>query len=164
MAPPLSESGRDTAGVLIRPPLLFAGALAIGFGLARFLPFGLKPQSLPPVIWIGFWVAIAGCGTGLVLAAVRTLHRAGTPIPTVEPTRALVTDGPYAISRNPIYLGLAAIYVGIAAAFDAGAALAIFPIVLVVLHFGVISREERYLARRFASSYRDYCARVRRWL
>ena len=80
------------------------------------------------------------------------------------PPTALVTEGPYRRSRNPIYLGMALIYLGVVCATASPGALALFPAVILVMEFGVIRREERYLERRFGEPYRSYKSHVRRWL
>jgi len=75
-----------------------------------------------------------------------------------------VTTGPFRWSRNPLYLAILIIYVGTTLVVDA-----LWPFVLLVplialLEWGVIRREERYLARTFGEPYEAYRARVRRWL
>ncbi len=75
-----------------------------------------------------------------------------------------MTDGPFRYSRNPIYIADAVLYVGLALALDWIWALALLPFVLVVVRFGVIEREERYLERQFSDEYLRYKQRVRRWL
>ena len=37
-------------------------------------------------------------------------------------------------------------------------------VLLLVLHFGVVKQEERYLREKFGASYEQYCSRVRRWI
>jgi protein-S-isoprenylcysteine O-methyltransferase Ste14 len=85
-------------------------------------------------------------------------------MPPWEPTTALVTDGPYWVSRNPAYLSDAVIYVAIALLADAPWALLPLPVVLAVMQYGVIKREEAYLERRFGQQYVDFKSRRRRWI
>ena len=75
-----------------------------------------------------------------------------------------MTGGPFRYSRNPLYLGLILLYAGIATAVDAVVVLVFLVPAVVVLYYGVIVREERYLERAFGEDYRSYKARVRRWL
>jgi protein-S-isoprenylcysteine O-methyltransferase Ste14 len=82
----------------------------------------------------------------------------------MKPDTALVTSGPYRFTRNPMYLGMAFLYVGFAFAFGVIWALAFLPAVIVVVDRFVIAREEPYLERNFGQAYRDYKARVRRWV
>jgi protein-S-isoprenylcysteine O-methyltransferase Ste14 len=84
-------------------------------------------------------------------------------VPPTKPSTALVTDGIYRRTRNPMYLGLSLILFGIAFAADS----LWFLIVLTIAIFAVtklaIEPEERYLADLFGTPYRDYKSRVRRW-
>lgn len=110
----------------------------------------------------------AGClvlgGLALAVAGIRNFSRAGTPVPTNEPTRALVTTGIYAWTRNPIYVGLFAVYVGIALAVRSPWILILAVPLMTAVRYGVVAREEAYLQRRFGDAYLAYKARVRRWL
>jgi protein-S-isoprenylcysteine O-methyltransferase Ste14 len=150
-----------TAGVITRPPLLFLAALLIGFVLDRLLPLPFPGIDL--VDWIIGGLLIV---TGLALAAagIRNFSRAGTPVPTNEPTRALVTTGIHGWSRNPIYLGMFLLYAGIGAAAQGPWILILTLPLAITIRYGVVAREEAYLERRFGDAYRDYKARVRRWL
>jgi len=156
-------SDTATARVVARPPLLFLAALLLGFASDRLLPLPFTPTGGDLVHW-----TIAGSLIliGLVLAAagIRNFSQATTPIPTNEPTRALVTTGIHGWSRNPIYLGLFLVYGGIGVAARSPWVLAFALPLVIILRYGVVAREETYLERRFGTVYRDYQARVRRWL
>jgi protein-S-isoprenylcysteine O-methyltransferase Ste14 len=82
----------------------------------------------------------------------------------MKPTTALVTEGPFRYSRNPIYLALTLLYVGVALLINALWILLLIVPVLLVIRYGVIAREEAYLTRKFGDTYRQYTARVQRWL
>ena len=90
--------------------------------------------------------------------------RAHTNIDPSRPATALVTSGTFRISRNPLYLSMVLLYVGAALSYRLTAALVMLPIALILLHFGVIRREERYLEGKFGDQYRDYRSHVRRWI
>jgi protein-S-isoprenylcysteine O-methyltransferase Ste14 len=152
-----------TAGVIARPPLLFLAALLVGFVLDSLLPLPFPLASIELVHWI-----IAGslilAGLALFAAGVRNFLRAGTPLPTNKPTRALVTSGIHRWTRNPIYLGIFLVYGGIGIAAPSPWILILtLPLAITIRH-GVVAREEAYLERRFGDAYRAYKARVRRWL
>jgi protein-S-isoprenylcysteine O-methyltransferase Ste14 len=152
-----------TAGVIARPPLLFFAALLVGFVLDSLLPLPFPLASIELVHWI-----IAGslilAGLALFAAGVRNFLRAGTPLPTNKPTRALVTSGIHRWTRNPIYLGIFLVYGGIGIAAPSPWILILtLPLAITIRH-GVVAREEAYLERRFGDAYRAYKARVRRWL
>jgi protein-S-isoprenylcysteine O-methyltransferase Ste14 len=152
-----------TAGVIARPPLLFLAALLLGFALDRLLPFPFTVPGGDPVHWMvaGSLILI---GLALAVAGIRNFSRAATPVPTNEPTRALVTTGIHGWSRNPIYLGLFLVYGGIGIAARSPWALILTLALAITIRYGVVAREETYLERRFGDAYRDYKARVHRWL
>jgi protein-S-isoprenylcysteine O-methyltransferase Ste14 len=111
---------------------------------------------------------VGGCliAGGLVLsgAVVRHFRRAGTPVTPWRETRHLVLSGPYRFSRNPDYVGQALIVGGLGLLLRvAWVILALAPALLLV-RYGVIAREERYLERRFGEEYRQFRGRIRRWL
>jgi protein-S-isoprenylcysteine O-methyltransferase Ste14 len=151
--------GKDTAGVIILPPLLFALPLVLGYVLNRFLP---------TTAWPG-WVATAGLivlALSLVpgpWAVLEMLRRGVNPEPYV-PTRSLVMSGPFRFSRNPIYLTYVLFVAGMGLYLSNGWMLLLLVPTLIVAHYGIILREERYLARRFGAAYTDYQQRVRRWI
>jgi protein-S-isoprenylcysteine O-methyltransferase Ste14 len=151
------------AGVVARPPLLFLAALLLGFVSDRLLPFPSAAPVGESVQW-----TISSCliliGLALAAAGIRNFGRSATPVPTNEPTRALVTTGIHGRSRNPIYLGLFLLYGGIGMAARSPWALMLTLPLAITIRYGVVAREEAYLERRFGGAYRDYKARVRRWL
>jgi protein-S-isoprenylcysteine O-methyltransferase Ste14 len=95
---------------------------------------------------------------------LRQFERAGTNHGTHKPATALVTGGLNRFSRNPIYISLSLIYAGIALLANSAWALVLLVPLLIVMHYGVIVREERYLEMKFGEDYRRYKAAVRRWL
>ena len=80
------------------------------------------------------------------------------------PTTAIVTDGPYRFTRNPIYLGMFLGLVGLAIAFDNLWLLAMLVPFALAIRYGVVAREETYLEGKFGEVYTAYRSRVRRWL
>ncbi len=116
------------------------------------------------------WLLVAtgallfAAGAVMMLAAAGLFRRLGTNIPPSRPTTLIATTGPYRWTRNPMYLGMALVYAGIAVCFDGAIALALLPLVLIVIQRQVIAREERYLEAKFGDDYRRYKAKVRRWL
>jgi protein-S-isoprenylcysteine O-methyltransferase Ste14 len=152
-----------TAGVIARPPLLFLAALLIGFVLDRLLRLPFPLTRIDLVHWIvgGSLILI---GLALAAAGIRNFSRAGTPVQSIKPTRALVMTGIHGWTRNPIYLGMFLVYGGIAVAARSPWALILTLPLAITIRYGVVAREEAYLERRFGEAYRDYKARVRRWL
>jgi protein-S-isoprenylcysteine O-methyltransferase Ste14 len=157
---PSPADARDTAGVVAPPPLVYLAGLAIGFGLEALLPGASLPGALR---WVGGGVLVLA-GAALLATFNTAFTRKGTAVEPWKPTTAIVTTGPYRLTRNPAYLGMALLYVGIAVLANAVWVLVPLPFVLVVIDHMVIAREERYLERKFGREYTDYKARVRRWI
>jgi protein-S-isoprenylcysteine O-methyltransferase Ste14 len=151
-----------TAGVVARPPLLFLAALLLGLALDHLLPlpFPLPRTNLHRII-AGSLILI---GIAVFAAGIRNLSTAATPVQGTKPTRVLVMTGIHGWSRNPIYLGMFLVYGGIGIAVRSPSILILTLPLAIVIRYGVIAREEAYLERRFGDAYRDYKARVRRWL
>lgn len=162
---PARRQVRDTgtAGVIARPPLLFLAALLIGFVLDRLLRLPFPVPGIDLVHWFigGSLILI---GLALAAAGIRNFSRAATPVPTNEPTRALVTTGVHGWTRNPIYLGMFLVYGGIGVAAQSPWTLILTLPLAITIRYGVVAREEVYLERRFGDAYLDYKRRVRRWL
>ena len=151
---------RDTAGVVAPPPLIFLAGLIVGFGLEALLP----GADLPGWLQWGLGVLLIAAGLGLLLSFNTSFSRKGTAVEPWKPTTAIVTSGPYRLTRNPAYLGMALTYVGIAVTSSALWVLVPLPFVLAVIDRGVIAREERYLERKFGEEYLGYKRTVRRWI
>ena len=112
------------------------------------------------------WLAVAMLAVGLImgLLAAGLFRRAGTDVKPWRTSTALVTDGPYRWTRNPMYLGMTLVYLGLALAADSLVAVLLLIPVVVIIQTQVIAREERYLEGKFGDEFRAYKARVRRWL
>jgi protein-S-isoprenylcysteine O-methyltransferase Ste14 len=123
------------------------------------------PIDGPPPL-VAVVVIVAGLLLWLLLdgAAMLAFRRAETSMIPFKPSTALVVSGPYRFTRNPMYVGMAALYVALAVALGLIWALILLPIVIVAVDRLVIAREEPYLERTFGDEYREYKQRVRRWL
>jgi protein-S-isoprenylcysteine O-methyltransferase Ste14 len=152
----------DNPGVIAPPPLLFAGALAGGLVL-DFLLLRL-PTGVPGAVRYGLAALLLVAAVALAVAALTRFRRAGTRVEPWRPSTALVTDGVYGFTRNPMYMALTLAYVAIAVAADSVIALVFLVPLLVAMHYGVILREERYLEAKFGDAYRRYKHTVRRWI
>src|SRR3954451_7996432 len=155
-----AEGERRGADVIAPPPLIYLGGLAAGFALEAALP----SADLPAAVRWGLGGALALVGGALARSFFRALAGAGTTISPYNASTALVTTGPYRLTRNPGYLGMALAYSGTALLSGA-----LWPFVslvptLAIVDRGVIRREERYLAQVFGGEYSRYKAKTRRWL
>jgi len=151
----------DTSNVLVRPPIALAVALLAGLVLNWLVPLPFVPAAVPAV-WLG--AAVFAVALALFAWAVTTMKRAGSNVQTSQPTTAIVDTGPYAFSRNPIYVGMMLSLAGLAIASNALWLLLTLALFVVVIRYGVVAREEAYLEAKFGDVYRGYRMRVRRWL
>lgn len=156
----MQEQSPDNAGVLAPPPLIYGGPLIAGLLLEKVFPLSLLRSGTARLLGL-MLIALSFL---IVVPAFVQMHRAATSIRPERPTTALVVEGPFRYSRNPIYLSLTILYIGVSLFCGSLWAIALLPAVLWVMSWGVIAREERYLERKFRDGYRNYAARVRRWL
>jgi protein-S-isoprenylcysteine O-methyltransferase Ste14 len=152
---------KDNANVLVPPPIAWALAFLVGLGLDRLYPLPFIPAGISR-IWIGG--AVVAIGVALAVSALVTFRIAGTRVEPYKPTTAVVTHGPFALTRNPIYLGMFLGQIGLAIGFDSLWILAMLAPFFLVIRYGVVAREEAYLERKFGRAYLEYKSRTRRWL
>ena len=144
------------------PPLVLVAALSSGFVLGAWLPLPWIPSPLADVLLAIGWLMVM-LVVLLDVQAIRALWRAKTTVQPHKESDQLVTGGPFALTRNPIYVGYVALI--IAAALIAGNAwfLPLAVLAAIALRKFAIDGEERHLAAKFGRRYRDYTKRVRRW-
>ena len=155
-----ARAGPDVPGVPIPAFFLFLAAFLVGVALELVFPSAWPPAGIRVVVAL----AAGAAWLALDVAAIVLFGAAGTSIWPMVPSTSLVTSGPYRLTRNPQYVGIACLHVAAAFALGVMWALVVLPVVLVIVDRLVIAREEPYLERRFGDPYREYKARVRRWL
>ncbi len=151
-------------GIKLPPPLVYAGFFLIGWGIEQVAPAAQDMGSYWPQIQdrVGYLLmALAGM---LILPAVLAFVRAKTPFDVRKPASALVTSGPYRVTRNPGYLALTAFHAGLAIKLGLNWPLAMLIPAILVMNRYVIAREEAHLEAVFGDEYRAYKAQVRRWI
>lgn len=158
MMPP---DNKDRAGVIAPPPLIYLGGILIGLALDRWWR-GWPIFILTGWRWSGCVLILAGAL--LAITGRRAMLAAETNINPFKPTLSIVSSGPFRFTRNPLYLALTLIYAGLAFVLNTWWCVVLLAPVLLLIHFGVVAREERYLEFKFGESYRQYRARVRRYL
>src|ERR1017187_5132256 len=154
---------RDSAGVIAPPPLIALAAVLLGLALDWLLPAHLFMGLL---LWAGgilLGVVLIAGGAALAIPAMRGFRSAGTHVEPWKPSLALVTDGIFSWLRNPMYVGLALIVAGLGIALASDWTLVMLVPAMLMLHFGVVKREERYLEAKFGDAYRAYKERVPRY-
>ncbi|MEO6444793.1 MAG: isoprenylcysteine carboxylmethyltransferase family protein [Gemmatimonadaceae bacterium] len=144
------------------PPFVYVAGFLAGWLMQRRWPWFMTSSEswvrdgLADVLFV-LWLTLMGW-------AMLSFWRARTTLIPNRPASQLVTSGPYRISRNPMYVGLAALYVVVALWLNSWWPLIFLPLVLAVITRVVILREEHYLAGAFPEEYAAYRQRVRRWL
>jgi protein-S-isoprenylcysteine O-methyltransferase Ste14 len=154
------------AGVNFPPPFYFVLGFLAGWLLHRVVPLfaadanGAGGMARMPAAG---WILIVA---GFVLGgwAQITFRRHHTTLIPNRPATAMVTDGPYAFTRNPMYVSLTLIYLGLALLTGMLWPIILLPVVLILLTVLVIRREERYLDSAFGEEYAEFRMRVRRWV
>lgn len=153
----------DRSGVRVFPPLVFLVAGGAAMAIHRFYPLHVLPvERAAPLRIAGAVLAVAALA--FAIWAVATFRRIGTTPNPAGGTTALASEGPYRFSRNPMYLSLVLLTTGVALTFDTLWPLLLLPFVVLVVRANVILPEERYLEAKFGQPYREYKARVRRWI
>ena len=145
--------------VVARPPLVYLVSILLGLVVNLVWPWEPFPRGVSPVGMVLTLLAVT-----LFVRAVREFRAAQTPIRTRKPVTAVLTSGPYRLSRNPIYLSFTLLQLGIGLWANNAWVVALLVPTLVLMSYGVIAREERYMEQKFGDEYRRYQAAVRRWI
>ena len=151
---------KDRSNAIMLPPFIYLGGFFVGLALHFFFPQYIVAQPIASILGAIF-VTIS---IPIIVLSMRGLSSAGTAIDVRKPTTAIVASGMYRFSRNPIYLAMMFLYVGVALLLNSLTALVMLLPVLMVMHFGVIAREEKYLEQKFGDEYVRYKKSVRRWI
>jgi protein-S-isoprenylcysteine O-methyltransferase Ste14 len=155
----MTAATTDTPRVRFPPPLVFALAVLGGWWLDRRSPWPIDGGIGRAV---AAW-ALFGVFLYLISNAARHFIRNRTSILPMRAASALVLDGPYRFTRNPMYLGMALLTIAFALWLNTWWILALLVPALLIINRCVIAREEAYLRRRFGAEYDAYMKRVRRW-
>ncbi len=160
--PSLEEAATqsDKANVIALPPLIYGASLLLGIVIQLMFPISFLPGSVGG--WLG--VLLILLSILIVGSAFRALGRAKTPFDVHQPTVAIVTDGAFRYSRNPMYLSLTLLYLGLTSLINSLWLLLLVMPLMVVMQRGVVEREEQYLEAKFGEEYLRYKMRVRRWV
>ena len=159
----MAASAQRGASVRFPPPLVFLGAILVGWALGRWVVSLATGLPAGPAR-VGAGVIAALVGLLFMVPAVSRFRATGQDPRPWEPTPELIQRGVYRFSRNPMYLGLGLVQVGIGLALDNLWIVAMALPALGVVGVIAVRPEETYLEERFGDEYLDYKARVRRWL
>jgi protein-S-isoprenylcysteine O-methyltransferase Ste14 len=151
----------DRPGIIAPPLLLAVLCILAGFGAEHFVRLPLVEGHATMRRAAGVAIFAAACL--VLLDALRQLRRHRTTPNPYRPSSAVVSSGVYGLSRNPIYVAFLLVVLASAIGANTGWMLIALVVLFLLLEFGVVRREERYLAAKFGREYDDYRARVRRW-
>jgi len=156
----MTSPNKDHPRVIAPPPVIALIIIFAGFaaGLIKSLHFingtarysagaALLAVSLIIILWSSF-----------------KFKKAGTNVDVRKPATSIVTDGLYAYSRNPIYVGLVIFLFAVSVLLNNLWIMIFIPAFVIIMRRGVIEREELYLEEKFGAEYTDYKKRVRRWI
>ena len=153
------DTPADNPAVVAPPPLLYGAAFVLVLLLRWFWPMPIFGHA---ALWPG--IALVVIGLGIMLWGGATMRAAGTNVNPALPTTSIVTSGPFRLSRNPLYVAVTLLYFGLILALNTWWGIVMLIPLLIIMHFGVVLREERYLEEKFGDEYRRYKARVARYL
>jgi len=142
--------------------MLLVVVLLLGWIESRVWPFPWPPEPMAGRLALAGLMLIAA-GLLLELTVAIEFARARTTLMPHRPATALVTGGPFQVSRNPIYVGHLALLTGLG--LHQGNAWWLFWVLPLALALDrlAVRPEERHLAARFGPAYEAYCKRTKRW-
>jgi protein-S-isoprenylcysteine O-methyltransferase Ste14 len=155
-----STDRADHPDVIALPPIIFLGCAVVG-GLLHFIsPIRVMRYSVS----LSLGVVLAVVSASLAIWAVRVMKAAGTNVRPDRPALTIVRSGPYRFTRNPMYLSLCLLQLALGFVLDGWIPLLFTIPLMLILHFGVILREESYLEAKFGEQYLSFKRQVRRWI
>ena len=156
----MASGSGHTVAFRLWPPVAIGAPLLLGWWLtAQWGDPGQLGGWRMPLGWTLLVVFAVWNGWSLWL-----FGRHGTGLLPGQPTEAMIESGSYRLSRNPLYVGLLVLYLGFALLVPTVWGLLLFPAAVLLVLWGAILPEERFLRERFGASYVEYTHRVRRWL
>ena len=157
----MNENSSDNAGVIAFPPLIWLIG-AITSAIIHFLVFGV-PIVMNYRICLVCGIVLVILAPTLALSALVTMNAAGTNVDPAKPALTIVRGGPFRFTRNPMYLALCLLQVALGFFLNDWITLLFVVPLALILHYGVVLREEKYLTAKFGEPYLELKREVRRW-
>lgn len=151
----------DNPGVIAFPPLIWMVGAVIS-ALVHF--FVIRLPIMPYGLCLICGIVLVILAPTLALSALVTMKKAGTNVDPAKPALTIVRGGPFRFTRNPMYLALCLLQVALGFFLNDWITLLFVVPLALVLHYGVILREERYLTAKFGEPYLQLKSEVRRWI
>ena len=160
MLEPSADKALDNPGVIAFPPLIWLVNAVISVLVYLFVRLPIMSYRICLVCGIVFIIL----APTLAVSALRTMKAAGTNVHPSKPSLTIVRGGPFRFTRNPMYLALCLLQVALGFFLNDWITLLFVVPLAVVFHYGVVLREEQYLAAKFGEPYLQYKSQVRRWI
>jgi len=151
----------DNPGVIAFPPLIWLIGEVVS-GLVHFFVVRVPIMNYNVSLVCG--IALATLAPTLAMLAMVQMKKAGTNVNPSKPALALARGGPFRFTRNPMYLALCLLQVALGFFLNDWITLLFVVPLALILHFGVVLREERYLTAKFGEPYLELKRDVRRWI
>jgi len=142
------------------PPLWMLAFMGVAWGLARLIPVIHAASG----VLQGAGIVLAGAGIALIGWSAFWFWRKKTTIEPHHTPGTLIIEGPYRLSRNPIYLGMVAILTGQVLWLGAVSPVILPPLLLLILTIRFAKPEEAALIATFGDEGQAYLSATRRWL
>src|SRR3984893_1776353 len=156
----MNDKNADNPGLLAFPPLIWAVG-AVMSALLHF--FVIQVPIMRYGICLVCGIVLVILAPTLALSALVTMKAAGTNVDPAKPALTIVRGGPFRFTRNPMYLALCLLQVALGFFLNDWITLLFVVPLALILHYGVILREERYLTAKFGEPYLQLKREVRRW-
>ena len=156
------DTEKDNPRVIAFPPFIWL-ASAIISTLIHFFVVHL-PITTNYRVCLVCAIALIVVAPALALSALFTMLGAGTNVDPAKPALTIVRGGPFRFTRNPMYLALCFLQIALGFFLNDWITLLFVIPLFFILHYGVVLREEQYLAAKFGEPYLELKREVRRWL
>lgn len=153
----VKKGPRDAPKIITFPPNILLLAIVAGLVLNWLFPVSFGHM------WGGAGLMLLGVSMAMIFWCKKLFSEAGTNIRPDMPTMALIKEGPYKYSRNPIYASFLIGFAGLAMLADAPVMLVVLLPLWYALDKYIIQPEEDYLANKFGAEYTEYMGLTHRW-
>jgi len=155
-----ADQSLDNPGVVAFPPLIWLVNAVISVLVHLFIRLPIMRYGACLVCGIVF-IFLAPT---LALWALIRMKAAGTNVHPAKPALVIVRDGPFRVTRNPMYLALCLVQIALGFFLNDWITLLFVVPLALIFHYGVVLREERYLTAKFGEPYLQYKREVPRWI
>ncbi|HOZ81956.1 MAG TPA: isoprenylcysteine carboxylmethyltransferase family protein [Bacteroidia bacterium] len=149
-------------GVYIPPPLFYVLIFVAAVYIQKKVP--ILDSALHTLVIKSLGIILFITALFFLFRSLRQFFITKNTIILIKPASSLQTTGIFAITRNPMYVGLAIVYLGVTIFIGNWWNIILFPILILIVQEYIIKREESYLAIEFEQEYENYKKKVRRWL